>query len=234
MILFYTRSESKEVLNLEQEDSRHCLKVLRNTVNDRIRVTDGKGSLFEAVITDVSGGLVKARVIETRVLPPPRSYRLHVAIAPTKNPERFEWFLEKSAEIGIDEITPLICERSERKGIRQDRLERILLSAVKQSLSPWIPVLNQAIGFKDFMDMPASGARLIPTCDNSPVREFHTALPKGNDVLVLIGPEGDFTAAELSSAIDRGFVPVSLGDSRLRTETAGVYVTAAVNLLNRL
>ncbi|MCX6283565.1 MAG: RsmE family RNA methyltransferase, partial [Bacteroidetes bacterium] len=183
---------------------------------------------------DTASGKVTAAIIKAAASPGTGGFSLHIAIAPTKNSERLEWFLEKATEIGIAEITPVFCSHSERNRVNHDRLNKILISAVKQSLKTRLPRLNEAAGFKDFVTRPIQGIKLIASCLSGNEQEIQNACVKGSDMVVLIGPEGDFSETEIETAIKAGFLPVSLGESRLRTETAGVYVTAVVNLINRM
>jgi len=234
MVLFFTSTIESNLIRLDEDESRHCLKVLRFGINDIIHVTDGKGNLYEAVISDVASLRVAATIIKSSHTQSEKGFRLHIAIAPTKNSERFEWFLEKSSEMGIDEITPVFCTHSERNRINQERYRKILISAVKQSLKTRLPRLNEGIALKDFLNVPWPGIKLIATCLNGSEKEIQHAYTKGHETVVLIGPEGDFSENEIESALKAKFMPVSLGESRLRTETAGIYVTAVINLMNRI
>ena len=234
MILFFSNTVGNGLIRLDEDESKHCLKVLRLGIGDIIHVTDGKGNLYDAEISGTSPGCVSAAIFSTHTSEFSKGFRLHIAIAPTKNSDRFEWFLEKSAEIGIDEITPLFCMRSERNRVNDERLRRILVSAVKQSLKTRLPLLNAAASLKDFLKEPVSGKRFIATCISGKEEEIQKVYTKAHDAVVLIGPEGDFTAEEIADAVKAGYLPVSLGESRLRTETAGVYVTAAMNLINKM
>ena len=234
MNLFFSNSIEGSLISLDPDESRHCIKVLRLGRDDIIYVTDGKGKLYEACISELAGGIVTAKVLEVRETEPEKGFRLHLAIAPTKNSDRFEWFLEKAVEIGIHEISPMFCARSERDRINPGRLHKILISAVKQSLKTRLPVLNQGVSFNELIGKSSSGVKLIAICTATTDKEIQNIYTKGEDVLVLIGPEGDFSESELQLAISKGFEPVSLGESRLRTETAGIYVTAVINLINRM
>ncbi|MCX6281580.1 MAG: 16S rRNA (uracil(1498)-N(3))-methyltransferase [Bacteroidetes bacterium] len=234
MILFFSNTIEDDLIRLDEDESRHCIKVLRLGKNDTIYITDGEGHLFEACISDIDSGRVLAKILKTSESPELRGFRLHIAIAPTKNSDRLEWFLEKATEIGIDEITPVFCTHSERNRINIERARKILISAVKQSLKTRLPRLNEGISYKDFIVKPHPGRKLIASCISGSEQQIQYACAKGDEVVVLIGPEGDFTDSEIQTAIKAGFVQVSLGESRLRTETAGVYVTAAVNLINRI
>ena len=163
---------------------------------------------------------------------PPPPYRLHMVVAPTKLNDRFEWFLEKATEIGVHEITPIICDRSERKIIKMDRMEKVVLSAMKQSLHTYLPKLNEAITFKDYMDLPKEGDLFIAHCEEGNKKElFHSLRPKQGTV-ILIGPEGDFSKVEINWALEKGFRPVALGETRLRTETAAVVACTTIAIVN--
>lgn len=234
MILFFCNTAGGGLIRLDEDESRHCLKVLRLGIGDTIHVTDGKGNLYEAKISGTASGIVEAAVISTTESPLSKDFRIHIAIAPPKNAERFEWFLEKSTEIGINEITPLFCQRSERDRVNHERLRRILVSAVKQSLKTRMPLLNAAVSLKDFLKEPRQGEKFIATCISGKEEEIQKVYTKAMDAIVLIGPEGDFTDEEIAASVNAGYKPVSLGQSRLRTETAGVYVTAAINLINNM
>jgi 16S rRNA (uracil1498-N3)-methyltransferase len=234
MILFFSDIIEGDLIRLDEYESRHCLKVLRIGLNDVIHITDGKGNLYKARISDTALQRVTALIIRTIIKPEEKGFGLHIAIAPTKNSERFEWFLEKSSEIGIDEITPVFCTHSERNKINPERLHKILVSAVKQSLKTRLPKLNEAVALTDFLKTPHPCMKFIASCLSGREQEIQHAYTKSHDVVVLIGPEGDFSEAEIEAAANAGFVPVSLGPSRLRTETAGIYVTTAINLVNRI
>ncbi len=234
MILFFSNTIEGDLIRLDEDESRHCLKVLRLGRNDVIYITDGRGNLYEARITDTALQKVTALIVQTIVKPEEKGFGLHIAIAPTKNSERFEWFLEKSSEIGIDEITPVFCTHSERNSIKPERLHKIIVSAVKQSLRTRLPRLNEAVALTDFLNAPRPGMKFIASCLSGREPEIQHVYTKGHDATVLIGPEGDFSEAEIEAAANAGFIPVSLGPDRLRTETAGIYVTAAINLVNRI
>lgn len=234
MILFFSSAIEGKLIRLDASESHHCLKVLRLGVNDLIHVTDGMGNLYEANISDITASRVTASITKTTASPANRGFRLHVAIAPTKNADRIEWFLEKSAEMGIDEITPVFCAHSERNRVNHERLHKILVSAAKQSLKTRLPQLNEAVAFKDFILKPIAGLKLIASCHSGGEKEIQQVYARGQEVVILIGPEGDFSISEIESAMNAGYIPVSLGESRLRTETAGIFVTAVVNLMNRI
>lgn len=234
MHIFYTPELSSDTFTLNEEESRHCSKVLRLGMGDVVHLIDGKGGLFEAEITAITKKNVQLKVIGKQSEFGKRNHHLHIAIAPTKNIDRFEWFLEKATEIGIDEITPLICDRSERKIIKEERLEKVMTSAVKQSLTAYHPQLNQATTFSDLMKKEFAGERLIAHCmDDSSKQFINQMVATHQSYLILIGPEGDFSPTELSTALQNGYKPVTLGTTRLRTETAALAACFEVNYLNR-
>ena len=216
---------------LGNDESFHCIKVLRMRVGDTIYLSDGLGNLFEGKI--LGQDIKNCPVMLLAVLPEKgkRPFRLHMAVAPTKNIARFEWFLEKATEIGIDEITPLICEHSERVQIRTDRLQKIILSAAKQSIKTLLPVLHEPVKFDTFIQMNHPGSRFVAYVEEHQPVHLKSAYIKG-DCTVLIGPEGDFSRRELDAAIQLGFSSVSLGPSRLRTETAAIVACHTINILN--
>ena len=232
MNLFYTPDFKDGLYQLPEAESKHVARVLRMTTGDPIFLTDGIGNMIEAAIVDADPKrcIVKAN----RIIPEyqKRLFHLHIAIAPTKNTERFEWFLEKSTEIGIDVITPLICKHSERTKINSDRLQKVIIAAMKQSLQAYLPKLNQPVAFKQFIEKPHEEDKFIAYCGESESIELAKIYRKGAKTLILIGPEGDFSFEEVESAKKQGFVPISLGKSRLRTETAGIVACHTVNLMN--
>ncbi|HOW24610.1 MAG TPA: 16S rRNA (uracil(1498)-N(3))-methyltransferase [Bacteroidales bacterium] len=232
MHLFFTPDiGSADHYLLNEEESRHCSRVLRLKKGDHIFLTDGKGALFETEVDSESQKRTMVRIINSIPGPDARNYRLHVGIAPTKNLNRLEWFLEKATEIGIDEITPLICEHAERKSVPTDRMYRIMIAAMKQSLKTTLPVLHEPSRFSSFIKEPYDKVKFIAHYDqaNQHLKDNDT---KGKDVIVLVGPEGDFSQGELHLASEEGFKAVNLGSSRLRTETAGVVVCSLISLLN--
>ena len=233
MQLFYDpslESDSKTCV-FGREESRHILRVLRKKTGDTIRVTNGKGSIFEGKIVDPSLQACRIEITEHEKYIEPM-YALHLAVAPTKNIERFEWFLEKATEIGIDEITPVICEHSERKVIKKHRLEKRIQSAMKQSLRPFLPKLNDAISLKDFLEQDTPGLKFIAHCQEGEKVELKRRVAPDKDILILIGPEGDFSNSEINLAVQKGYWPVSLGDFRLRTETAAILACSTVRFIN--
>ena len=234
MYLFYTPDiETSHFLC--EEESAHCVRVLRYEKGDEILLTDGRGSTYQARITNPHPRHCEFEVLSQEKQEKTHNIYLHVAIAPTKNIERLEWMVEKCTEIGVDEITPLLCRFSERKNLRNDRLEKIILSAAKQSLTPYLPKLNELTDFDALMQMYGGNEHIdkyIAHCYKEEKRELKDAITKGRDVLILIGPEGDFSQQEVERAIQEGFKPVGLGRSRLRTETAGVVACHTAVLLN--
>ena len=228
MQLFYLENPEQKI-TLSSEESKHATKVLRKTKGDILDFTDGKGYLYKAEISIADSRKCNLEIISSEQKEKQHNYHLHIAIAPTKNMDRFEWFLEKGAEIGIDEITPIICDRSERKIIKTARGKRILLSAMKQSLKFHLPKLNEAISLTEFLKRNIDGAKYIAHCDNSEKNELKT-VSKTEKSLILIGPEGDFSPKEIELALQNQFKAISLGTSRLRTETAGIIAVQTINI----
>ena len=235
MQLFYTADIRGNLAYLPEDESRHLTQVLRRKVGDTIQITDGKGHLFQGNIVEISKKHVVLSIQEqTSQGFPKRDFKLHIAIAPTKNIDRFEWFLEKATEIGIDEITPLIAKRSERTVIKWERLNGILISAMKQSLKTDLPKLNETIDFTRFMhnDFSQYDKKFIAHCMNVEKHPLSKTYEKSQNALILIGPEGDFTEEEVRLAASQNFVGISLGNSRLRTETAGIVACHTINIIN--
>lgn len=221
MYLFYTPNIQTSRC-LSEEESGHCVRVLRYTRGDEILLTDGRGMTYTARITNPHPKHCEFEVIASEQQVRSHSFHLHIAVAPPKNIERFEWMVEKCTEIGVDEITPLLCRFSERKQLRTDRLEKIILSAAKQSLTAYLPKLNELTDFDTLVRNVAEQDKFIAHCYKEDKRVLRDEIKTGRDAIILIGPEGDFSEQEIQHALSAGFVPVSLGDSRLRTETAGV------------
>ena len=233
MQLFYnpTINETQTSFIFDKEESKHIIKVLRKKESDILHVTNGLGFLFITEITIASDTrcTVKINSIEKQEA---QKFHLHLAVAPTKMNERYEWFLEKVTEIGIQEITPIICEHSERKVIKTDRFQKILESAMKQSLHYYLPKLNEPISFKDFIKQKQSGQLFIAHCEETDKKSLKNELKVNQDITILIGPEGDFSVKEIQLAIDNKFIPVSLGATRLRTETAAVVACHSIVFTN--
>jgi len=232
MNLFYSSHIQGDTHLLDEAESKHAIRVLRLLKGDRVVLVDGTGGWYEALIEDDHPKRCLLRIESRERNYQAMGYSLHLAVSPTKNLERFEWFLEKSTEIGISEITPLICHRSERKQVKMERMERILVSAMKQSLKAHKPLLNEAISFEDFLKLDHEGSRGIAYCFGSERVGIESLGPSGSYTL-MVGPEGDFTEQEVKQALEMGFAPFHLGASRLRTETAAVYITAAISILQQ-
>ena len=228
MQLFYLEHPENEII-LSAEESKHATKVLRKKEGDILNFTDGKGGFYKAEITVTDGRKCRLQVVSSEQKEKPHNYHLHIAIAPTKNMDRFEWFLEKATEIGIDEITPIICNRSERKVLKIERCNRIMRSSMKQSLKFHLPKLNEAIALKKFFKQDFNGNKYIAHCEKTEKVALKDAELKEN-TLILIGPEGDFSLNEIEIALQNTFKAVSLGTNRLRTETAGIVAVHTLNL----
>lgn len=234
MRLFITEPIDSKILTLNEEESKHISRVLRMKMGDLIHLTDGKGTLCEAKITLLSNKKCEVEIITTTNHFEKRDYYFHLAICPTKNNDRFEWFLEKATEIGIDEITPLIGENSERRKFNMERYQKIIIAAVKQSLKAYIPKLNDPIKVKDFiLKQDFEGSKMIAHCNTHFERKnIKSLLEKRCPTLIMIGPEGDFSASEIELANQNNFTGVLLSNSRLRTETAGVVATDYLSYIN--
>jgi len=233
MQLFYNPgiSETTENFSFDKEESKHIIKVLRRNDGDTLFVTNGAGQLFRTEIVLASDNKCTVKVVASETFKKP-AYQLHLAVAPTKMNDRYEWFLEKATEIGISEITPIICDRSERKQIKTDRFDKIILSAMKQSNQYYLPKLNEPIAFKDFMKLKPGGQLFIAHCEETQKQSLKNALLPKTDVTILIGPEGDFSEKEIELALSNGYSPVMLGQTRLRTETAAVVACHSVVFAN--
>ena len=237
MELFYTHNIEDGICRLDQDESGHCIKVLRHRSGDEISIIDGCGSLYRCRITTDSPKGVEAMVLSAEEAWGSHPYHLHMAVCPTKNNDRYEWFAEKACEIGVDEISPVIGEHSERRIFKTSRIEKILISAAKQSLKATVPAVNEPISVTDFIlkhssDVQDNTLKMIAYCfedENIPRRSIKEVLEgwQGSEIIVMIGPEGDFSKAEAELALRSGFIPVHLGASRLRTETAALTAVAA-------
>ncbi len=232
MHLFYVPNITSPDITLNETESKHAVTVMRLKKGDLVQVVDGSGGLYTAGITEPHSRRCRLTVLKTHQEYEKRNFRLHIAIAPTKNIDRMEWFLEKATEIGIDEITPVLCEHSERKIINPERLEKILVSAMKQSFKAYLPRLNKLTSYMEFISRGETSQKFIAHCNEAEKAHLKNLVKKESPVLVLIGPEGDFSPAEVKEAKRLGFIEVSLGNSRLRTETAGVVACHIVNLVN--
>ena len=234
MQVFYAPDITGEYYTLDERESKHTVRVLRMGEGSGIKLIDGKGNLYEGVISEPDQRACKIRILNIIKNFEKRDYGLHIAISPLKNPERFEWFIEKSVEVGIDEITPLICRNTEKQGLKPDRLKNIIISAMKQSLKASSTKLNAACKFNDFICTPHTGTLMIAHCNDGDERKgIGEVYIKRNDAVILIGPEGDFSEEEISKARNHGYIPVHLGKSRLRTETAGLAACHSIYLINQ-
>ena len=232
MQLFYNpeiEPTATEII-LPKDESKHIIKVLRKKTGDILDLTNGKGHFFKAEITDASPSRCGAKILEV-ITEKPLTYKLHMAVAPTKLNDRYEWFLEKATEIGITEITPIICDHSERKVIKEDRYERIIQSAMKQSLKARIPLLNPAITLKEFIlqQQNTDAQKFIAHCEETRKVSLKNSV-SSREIVILIGPEGDFSTSEIDFSLTNNFTPVTLGNSRLRTETAALAACHTVAL----
>jgi 16S rRNA (uracil1498-N3)-methyltransferase len=234
MHLFYTPDLITHTYTLSEEESKHCVRVLRLQNGSKIVLIDGVGTWHDAVIIEEHPKRCKVEIVATKKEVGKRSFNLHIALAPTKNNDRTEWFLEKVTEIGIDELTLLNCANSERTAIKQERLVKVAVAAMKQSLKAYLPPINDLKSFKSFITESSGfdGQKYIAHCGNSAPPHLAKCYQKGENALILIGPEGDFSPDEIKLAKAEGFQEISLGASRLRTETAGVYACTVINSAN--
>ena len=238
MQLFYCKDITpKGYCTLDAEESRHAVRVLRLREGDELNVTDGKGNLYTCHIVTANDRACVVECVSNSSNQAIKQSNIHLAVAPTKNPSRMEWLVEKAVEIGVGEITLLNCDHSERSFLKTDRLEKLAISAMKQSLHTLLPEIHPAVNLKEWLNSQFSilnsQLKFIAHCEaDKPRTPLATALQPGHDVVVLIGPEGDFSEGEIALALDCGFQPVSLGPSRLRTETAALYAVTAFNLIN--
>lgn len=232
MQVFYTSENIGDTCRLNVEESRHCVQVLRMKPGQEVQLTDGRGGWYLAEI-----GIANPKACTLKILKKYDGYgirtaRLHLAIAPTKSSDRFEWLLEKATECGIDEITPVICEKSERTVVKPERLIKVMVSAIKQSQRAWIPRLHPAVRFKSFMEMHSEAEKFLPHCHEGEKAFFKDSYTPGRDAIVLIGPEGDFSRQETATAMNKAYKAISLGEHRLRTETAALAICIQFNTLN--
>lgn len=237
MHLFYTpllKPENKEFF-LDENESKHAIRVLRLTKGSAVVLIDGVGGLYQAEILDPNPKRTILTIVDVQSEFQKSAYSLHIAMAPTKNMDRVEWFLEKATEIGLQEFTPIITSRSERKDIKLERLEKVAVSAMKQSLKAYLPKLNPAVTLKQFFqqDLTAYQTKAIAHCEEGEKVYLSQTCQAKQQYLILIGPEGDFSTEEINLALQNGFTALSLGNSRLRTETAALMACAEVSLLNR-
>ena len=233
MHLFYTPDIKADYYTLNEEESKHCIKVLRLQNADEVFLIDGRGGFYTASILDAHPKKTLLKIIETQQGFGKRNHHLHIAVAPTKNIERTEWFLEKATEIGIDEVSLVISARSERKEVKPERLKKVITSAVKQSIKAYHPVLNDPLTFKSFIQKEHPQQKFIAHCMEGQKFPLKDQIKLQAGYLIMIGPEGDFTPDEVQDALDAGFKPITLGESRLRTETAALEACFEINFLNR-
>lgn len=236
MQLFYAPEISLPRYTLPEEESKHCVRVLRMTVGDELHLTDGKGNMYRCKVVSDNVKRCEVEVVETWPEYERMSYGLTMCVAPTKNIDRFEWFLEKATEIGISDVYPLECDHSERRQIKLEREEKVITAAVKQSLKAYHPVLHDLTSVRDIIAMDFEGEKYIAHCDSSFGERPYLGnlVKKGANTLILIGPEGDFSKEEINFALQNGFKAISLGRERLRTETAAVVATTVVATINKL
>ncbi len=234
MEIFYAPDITGKTYKLDEKESKHLIRVLRMTKGQEVKLIDGKGNLFNGIITNPDQNKCTIEItLEVRDFEK-RNYKLHIAISPLKNPERFEWFIEKSVEIGIDEITPLICRNTEKPGIKAERINNLIIAAMKQSLKAHKTILNEPCNFKEFISRQSESIKLIAHCDSSITRKsISDVYQKDNNAVILIGPEGDFTRDEINFAIANDYKSVHLGPSRLRTETAGIAACHSIYFMNQ-
>jgi 16S rRNA (uracil1498-N3)-methyltransferase len=217
---------------LNEDESLHCVKVLRHKVGDIIQVIDGKGTIAIGTIQAAHAKQCAVLLTQKQTIAKNWNYYLHIAIAPTKNMERLEWFVEKAVEIGVDEISLIKCKNSERTVVKDERILKVAESAVKQSQQAYIPKLNSLVEFKDFIKSTNSDIKLIAHCEKESKENIKKYISPNKTYSILIGPEGDFTKDEITAALSSNYLPIALGESRLRTETAGLYVCNALSILN--
>jgi len=232
MNLFYASEINPAGFRMDAAESKHLVKVLRKSEGDEVMFTDGKGYFYKCVITVANPHGCMVKVIDKKPGPDKRNFKVYMAVAPTKNINRYEWFLEKATEIGTDRFLPFFSQHSERKNIKTERLNRVITAAVKQSLKSYHPGLDEPVNFNTLINIPFEGKKFIAYIHPDVNLELSNAYKKGENVLILIGPEGDFSPEEIEAAKEKGFIPVKLGPSRLRTETAAVTACHTVNLIN--
>jgi 16S rRNA (uracil1498-N3)-methyltransferase len=234
MIRFYA-PDIEVTRTLPESDSGHCIRVLRHSAGDCIEVVDGYGNLLRCEIVDPNPKKVVVEIVEKIQLPKEWDVNITLAVAPTKNMDRMEWLAEKAVEMGIDEFITLRCDRSERKVVKRDRLEKIMVSAMKQSLKARLPKLSDMLTFKEFMSRDTSDTKVMGYCDSSfPLKTLAREYKSGNDVIILIGPEGDFSPEEVKLAVSSGYVPMTFGPTRLRTETAALAAVETIHVINQI
>ncbi len=236
MQLFYAPDIVPPHHTLSEEESKHCVRVLRLGVGDELHLTDGRGNLYRCRVSDPNPKRCAVEVVETFAEYGKMPYSITLAVAPTKNIERFEWFLEKATEVGVTRIVPVECDHSERRIIKYDRELRVITSAVKQSLKAYHPILDELTPLRRLIAAPFDGSKFIAHCEDNASERLYLAseIRKNENILILIGPEGDFSPEEINFALENGFRPVTLGPQRLRTETAAVAAAMMAAVVNGL
>lgn len=234
MHIFYTPNLEADGFRLPEDESRHCSKVLRLQEGDTVHMVDGKGTFYTALLSDVGSRRCEVRVVQTEQQYGQPPYQIHIAVAPTKNIDRMEWFVEKATEIGIQEITLLQCQRSERKHVNLERLEKIAVSAMKQSVKAYLPKIAGLLPFNAFLDTTPAIQSFIAHLEDKNRLSLREVFIRNSSYCILIGPEGDFTPTEIAAAKARGIKPVTLGSSRLRTETAALVACHTLHVLNEV
>jgi 16S rRNA (uracil1498-N3)-methyltransferase len=235
MDFFFSNDIDNQIIILDNDESRHCIKVMRHKVGDLIKIVDGLGNLYSGNLVSFDRNSCTIQINDKTENYKKRNQHIHIGISPIKNQDRLEWFIEKSVEIGIDEITLIDCDRTLRKKIKIDRLNKIAITAMKQSLKAYIPKINDVISVNDFIMYNQNSSKFICHLDNDDRRDvfyYKDDIKKYKNVSILIGPEGDFSASEIELAVDNDFLCVTLGNSRLRTETAGIVACHLFNLMN--
>lgn len=234
MIQFYSPDIETTGL-LPESDSAHCCRVLRMQAGDEVTVVDGKGGRYRCVITEAHPKHTSVEIVSKETVNPHWGVEITLAVAPTKHSDRMEWLLEKVTEMGVDRVVLLKCRRSERKVMKPERLEKIMVSAMKQSLKSTLPKIEEVTAFRDFVEgCDPDASKFFGYCSEEyPRQEFVRKCPRGGKVVVMIGPEGDFSPEEVEIAVSNGFLPVTFGGSRLRTETAALFAVAAIHVINQ-
>lgn len=229
--LFYS-PDINDNLQLPEFESQHCVKVLRMKAGDNLTVTDGKGYFYNCILVHADSKNCTVSVLERYEIPAVRNFKLHIAFSPTKQMDRNEWFIEKATEIGIDRFTPLKSYYSERKDVKTERLQKIAVAALKQSQQALLPEIDNQMIFNEFITKPYKSKKFIAHCHEKPKSPLAKLYNKGEDALILIGPEGDFSENKVEDAINNGFEPISLGNTRLRTETACLVAMHTIHVIN--
>jgi 16S rRNA (uracil1498-N3)-methyltransferase len=234
MQVFYAHDIKGDTYTLDERESKHTIRVLRMKKGSPVTLIDGRGNLFEGIIADPDPAGCIINIVSVIRAFEKRNYRLHIAISPLKNPERFEWFVEKAVEIGIDEITPVICKNTEKPGIKTERIRNLIISAMKQSLKAQETYVNQVKNFGEFINENHTGKLMIAHCHNDLKRsKISEVYSRGEDAVIMIGPEGDFSGEEIENAMSNKFTQIHLGNSRLRTETAGIAACHSIYFINQ-